>query len=574
MVFSKKKKILVIDDEPSVRDWMMAALAAEGYDCQAAENGDIGVSIAGIFLPDVILCDVEMPQVNGYEVFQRLSQNPRTALIPFIFVTGRDLQTDVRKGMALGADDYLTKPISLNDLLDSIKTRLDKKQFRDQQGQVKIQRAKDQLNRQISHDALTGLPSRVRLLKQFHGMEEGFFTSPFLAVLSVGIDNLNSITEAFGSACGEMSLCTAVQRLTTCLGGGMLIYQGKHDSFDILARDIKDKENLETLMRAVSQSLGRPVSFNEHVFRIRSSIGCAFYDPQKTERMETVLTRAETARYYARRESGKGWCFYLPEMQKTVADRLTLENDLYQALKNQEFSLLYQPQVDLAARRVKAVEALIRWKNDHFGTLSPLQFIPMAEENGLIQTIGKWVLKESCRQLKEWHKDGLDLRVAVNISGRQLESGNLPQEVSEVIAKSGIPPACLELELTESLLIKDTGKTLAQMKALKDQGVMLAIDDFGIGYSSLASLRKFPFDTLKIDRSFIQDIETRPENAEMVSAIIKMAKTLKLKVLAEGVETRLQLECLKDFQCDEFQGFLFSPPVPAAQIPSLLEVKI
>lgn len=566
-----KKKILVIDDDSAIRQWVIAALTQAGYDCQEAEDGEIGVALAGIFMPDVILCDVEMPRVNGHEVFRRLSQNSRTSFIPFIFVTGRDLREDVRKGMALGADDYLTKPMTIAELLDSIRTRLNKKQLMDRQGQTKIQHAKDSVARQISYDTLTQLPNRYLLLKQFREMDQTNFIAGPLAILSIGIDNLRHITEAFGAPCEELVLRIVVRRLKRYLDSDAVVYRGKHDSFDVLVRNSKDKNKLESLMKEVVRGLSESISFKKQVFRIQVSIGCTSYDPQKKESVETILNRTETARHFVRKEAEKGYCFYLPEMQKSVVDRLTLENLLYKAVKNKDFALFYQPQLEIGTRHIKAVEALIRWNSSKFGMVAPLQFIPLAEENGLILPIGKWVLDESCRQLKKWQQKGLDLRMAVNISGRQLETGDLVFHVEEALKESGILPGSLELEITESLLIKDFNKTLEQIKSLREQGVMIAIDDFGTGYSALSSLKKFPFDTLKIDRSFITDIEAHVSNLEIVSAIIKMAQNLNLKTVAEGVETLGQLECLKKIHCDQFQGFLFSRAVPAQDILPLVE---
>ena len=566
-----QKKILVIDDDDAVRKWIALVLTKEGYDCHEAGDGNIGASIAEIFNPDVILCDIEMPGIDGYAVFKRLSENPKTALIPFIFVTGRNLREDIRKGMSLGADDYLIKPMAEAELVDSVRARLIKKQLQDRQGQKKIQRARDAVTREISYCRLTHLPNRQLLLKQFLEMNESSFLVDSFAVLSLGMDNLRDITEAFGSRCEEIVLRAVVRRLNRHLDSGAMLYRGKHDSFDVLIRNTKDKNKLEALMKEIIHALSASFSYKNQMFRIKVSIGCTFYEQQSGAQVETILNRAETARHYARKEAEKGYRFYIPEMQKSVVDRMTLENHLYKALKNNELSLCYQPQLDIQGRQIHAVEALLRWHNSKLGMIAPLQFIPLAEVNGLILPIGKWVLEESCRQLKEWQQAGLDLRMAVNISRRQLEEGDLAENVEEILGQSGVRPSCLELEITESLWMKNLSRIQEQIKVLKNTGVMIAIDDFGTGYSSLASLKKIPFDTLKIDRSFITDIETHASNTEIVGAIIKMSKTLKLKTVAEGVETQEQLDCLKTLNCDEFQGYLFSRPVPAPEIPPLLE---
>lgn len=566
MAETVKKKILVIDDNHDVSHWVISVLAAEGYECLEAQDGEMGVTVAGIFLPDLILCDVEMPKIDGFEVLTRISKNPRTAGIPFIYMTARSLREDVRRGMALGADDYLTKPFSRQELLDTVRARITKKHAQEKQSEAKVQKAKDTISKQNAYDALTRLPNRQTLLKQIR--ENDLTTGPgrTIAILSIGIDNLRHITEAFGTRCEEVVLCAAVARMKKYIDFETSLYRGKHDSFDLVVRNTEEEKKLETLMKDIFQDLSESFSFKKHVFRKKISIGCAFYRVQSKESAEMALNHAETARHQARKEGEKGWCFYREEMQKSLVDQLTLENHLFRALKNKELKLFYQPQVDIGTRKVKAVEALIRWTSPALGMVLPLQFIPIAEQNGLIIPIGEWVLEESCRQIREWQKNNLDLKVAVNISGRQLESGGLVAAVEAAMNQSGVSPSALELEITESLLLEDFQSTLTQMKSLVDQGVMIAIDDFGTGYSSLSSLKKFPFSTLKIDRSFIRDIETHASNTEIVAAIIRMAHTLKLKTVAEGVETNEQLECLKKFECDEYQGYFFSRPVPPAEI--------
>ena len=573
MANTSKKKILVIDDDAALRNWMHETLTGSGYDCHEAGDGGSGVALANLFLPDVVLCDIEMEKISGYDVFGELARNPKTALIPFIFVTGHDLRDEVRKGMNLGADDYLTKPMTTGELLDSVRARLGKKQFQARQTQTKIQRARDAIVREHSHDRLTHLPNRQLLLKKFREINQNEASEDSLTVLSVGVDNLDRIAEGFGDRCEEAVLCGMARRLNRILSAGATLFQGKHDSFDILIREDQDKGHLESVMKEIVHGLSESFAWQKQVLRTKISVGCAFSKSQAldSEETETILNRAETARYVARKEAEKGYQFYVPKMQKSVVDLFTLENQLYKALKNDEFSLFYQPQVDIGTYQIKAVEALIRWKSRKLGMISPLQFLPLAEENGLIVSIGKWVLEESCRQLKKWHSESLRVRVAVNVSGRQLEAGDLVNHVEDALNQAEVPPDSLELEITESLLMKDLDGILEQMKAFKQRGVRMAIDDFGTGYSSLNCLKKLPFDTLKIDRSFINDIETHAANTEIVATIIKMAKTLKLKSVAEGVETREQLKCLKGLHCDEFQGFLYSRPVPASEILPLIE---
>ncbi len=561
-----KKKILVIDDEEPVRKWVVAILAAEGYDCRESGDGVLGYSVAESFMPDVILSDINMPQASGYDVFERLSQNPKTASIPFIFLTGSDMPEDVRKGMNFGADDYLTKPIAAADLLASVHARLNKKQQQEQQIQIKVQHVRDALVHENYYDAVTHLPNRQFLIKQFQGLNRADLQKVPLAIVSIGLDSLIHITEAFGARGAQIVLHVANDRIKQCLNPEDLLYRGEYDSFNVLIWNVSDQQKIEMQMQAIIQSFKDPVPIADHPCRIKVTIGWTIYDPNSDEPLETFLNHAATARQKAFNDSSQAFQKYYPEMQKFVVDRLMLENYLYKALENDEFRLVYQPQVNVATGQVKAVEALIRWHSSKLGVVNPLQFIPIAEKTGLILSIGKWVIDESCRQWRRWRDQGLDLKMAVNISGRQLRDGDLPRQVAEAMLASKIPQGALELEITESLLIKDVDNTIDQMKALKQQGVTIAIDDFGTGYSSLAILKKLPFDALKIDRSFITDIEVQASNIEIVETIIKMAQTLNLKTIAEGVETPEQLNCLKRLHCEEFQGFLFSRPKPESEM--------
>lgn len=559
-----KKKVLVIEDTASVRDFMVESLRTAGFECREAHDGSAGVELAKVFLPDIILCDVEMPVMGGYEVFRRVSENPQNCKIPFIFVTGNDSRDDLRKGMASGADDYLTKPFTIKELLESVNARLGKMNLRDQEMKDHVKDIKKSLIERVFRDRVTGLPSRQMMLKRFREIAKSG-SVPSAAVLNIGINNLGYISEAFGPRCRDYVVKTTSQRLKRCFDLEAELFWGEHDSFDVLIPHLAEQEKLESLMKKIIKNLDDPFQFESHHFRKSVSIGCSFYTA-KAGYAETTMDHAETARRYALKEGGKGYGFYLSGMQKSVQDRLTMENCLFKALERKEFILNFQPQVDIRTNQIRGVEALIRWKSDELGMVSPLHFIPLAEKSGLIVPIGEWVLNESARQLRKWQDAGAKLSMAVNISGRQLEAGDLVEKVESTLEQSGIPPETLELEITESLLVKNTDSVIAQMKALKDRGVMIAIDDFGTGYSALGSLKKFPFDTLKIDRSFIRDLTTHSSDTEIVSAIVKIAQTLKLKTVAEGVETPDQLDCLKNIACDEYQGFLFSKPVPDVEI--------
>jgi EAL domain-containing protein (putative c-di-GMP-specific phosphodiesterase class I) len=317
--------------------------------------------------------------------------------------------------------------------------------------------------------------------------------------------------------------------------------------------------------------LSHPVNLCGHNIHVTSSIGIAVY-PEDGIDSEILLKSAEAAMYHAKRAGKNVYHFYDQGMNETALKRMSVENELRQALARTELKLVYQPQVDLTSDSICGVEALLRWHNPQLGVVSPLEFIPLAEESGLIIPIGEWVLQNACEQAKVWQAQGLPpIRVAVNLSTRQFMHPDLPGLVAEVLGATGLDAQHLELEITESLLMEDVQQAIETMDTLKSMGVWLAIDDFGTGYSSLSYLKRFPIDRLKIDRSFVSDISHDPDSAAIALAIVSMAHNLNLGVVAEGVETEAQQLFLKDRLCDEAQGFLFSCPLPPTELGSLLD---
>jgi EAL domain-containing protein (putative c-di-GMP-specific phosphodiesterase class I) len=396
------KKILVIEDDRVIRENILKLLKAEGFDVTGAENGELGLNAAVSSLPDVILCDVMMPQLDGYGVLAALRSHPVTATVPFVFLTGKADRSEVRQGMELGADDYLTKPFTKAELVGAISSRLKK---------------------------------QAAFVEQQHNLR-----SQSNELLQEAADKLDQI---------KTSLCDALER--------------------------------------------------------------------------------------------------------------------------EEFQVYYQPQVNVQTGKIMSAEALIRWLHPEKGLISPAEFIPDAEETGFIIQLGEWVLQTACRQMQVWQNAGFSLQqVAVNLSPRQFHQPELSSRVAKILAEIGLAPSSLELELTESLMVEDAESAIATLQQLKDLGVSISIDDFGTGYSSLSYLTQYPFDVLKIDRCFISNITDGCTNAAIVKAIIEMAHSLCLEVIAEGVETEAEKDFLWRYECDAMQGYLFSPPVPAADFEKLL----
>ena len=396
------KKILVIEDEEIIRENILKLLKAEGFDVTGAENGAQGLNAAVSNLPDVIICDVMMPELDGYGVLMALRSNPVTATLPFVFLTGKAERSEMRQGMELGADDYLTKPFTKAELVGAISSRLKKQE---------------------------------------------------------------AVAEQYNT------------------------------------------------LRAQSCPL----------------------IPDAANKLEQIKT---------------SFC---------------------NALEREEFQVYYQPQVNVQTGKIISAEALIRWLHPQKGLISPAQFIPSAEATGFIVQLGEWVLQTACRQMQVWQNSGFSgLRVAVNLSARQFHQPDLSSRVAQILAEIGLEPSSLELELTESLMVEDAPSAIATLQQLKSLGVSISIDDFGTGYSSLSYLAQYPFDTLKIDRCFISNITQGCTNAAIVKAIIEMAHSLCLEVVAEAVETKAEKNFLGRYKCDTIQGYLFSPPLPAGDFEQLL----
>ena len=414
------------------------------------------------------------------------------------------------------------------------------------------------------HDALTGLPNRILLRDRFDQAlafaERG---GSHVAMLFLDLDNFKVVNDTLGHAAGDRLLQTVVSRLGECMRDTDTVSRQGGDEFIVLLNDIYHPEAVERIAGDVLKRLAEPMEIDGHVLNMPCSIGISVY-PEDGRNFDTLLQKADTAMYNAKDAGRNTYRFFDEEMNRRAREHLLLQNRLHQALRNGELSLHFQPQLHIGSDSVLGVEALLRWKNPELGDVPPGRFIPVAEDCGVIVPIGTWVLGEACRQAQEWRLAGLgDLSVSVNLSALQFRRTGLVEAVSSALDKSGLPAHLLELELTESMLLKHLDQTLEAVHRLKGLGVRLAIDDFGTGYSSLSYLKRFAVDKLKIDQTFVRDIGSDPDDAAIVRAIIELARGLHLEIVAEGVETEGQLAFLRQAGCQEIQGYLFSRPLAA-----------
>ena len=425
------------------------------------------------------------------------------------------------------------------------------------------------------HDALTGLPNRLLMQDRFEqAAAQAQRGNARVALLFLDLDGFKSINDTLGHQLGDALLKAIAERLRSCVRETDTISRQGGDEFLIVLRDLPDADVPAGIMGKIIETLQLPCRIEGHEIATTVSIGAALF-PDDGRDFETLLRKADMAMYRAKEAGRNTYRFFDEAMNAEVVDHLQLQAGLRRALERQEFVLHYQPQIELETGEVIGVEALLRWQHPELGMVEPGRFIPVAEESGLIVPIGQWVIDEACRQAMAWQRAGLPpLTMAVNFSAVQFRRGDVEQSIAQALQASGLPAALLELELTESILIQNVDDVLARLQRLKQLGVQLSIDDFGTGYSSLAYLKRFDIDRLKIDRSFVRDLATDPDDAAIVRAIIQMARSLNLRTIAEGVETDEMLARLSAFGCNEVQGYLFARPMPADETEAYLRARL
>ncbi|MEO5333231.1 MAG: EAL domain-containing protein [Magnetococcus sp. YQC-5] len=428
-----------------------------------------------------------------------------------------------------------------------------------------------------SWDALTGLPNRTLFMDRLRqALSQAARRKSAVGVIFLDLDNFSPINDSLGRARGDETLRIVAQRLAGCLRTSDTVARLEADQFALLLADIDDValavRNLGMVAGKIYEVLDAPIVLAQTEIRLSAALGITLF-PQDGQDWSVLIKNAACALQHAKRKGRNNYQFFSAEMTEVARRRFALENSLRQALERDQLKLYYQPQVDLETGLVVGAEALARWIHPERGMISPLEFIPVAEESGLIIPIGEWVLRTACRQLAVWKKMGLPcIRVGVNLSALQFQRQDLVGIVESCLAETGIEPHCLDLEITESAIMEDIQKTLVILNKMSALGVKLSIDDFGTGYSSLSQLRHFPFTTLKIDRSFVRSIESNDGDAAIVRAIIAMAHSLKQTVVVEGLETVAQLAIMRRLRCNEMQGFLFSAPTTAEKFTEMLRL--
>ncbi|MEH6712428.1 MAG: EAL domain-containing protein [Paraglaciecola polaris] len=579
MSIDAKIKILVCDDDLTARILMKETLSSDTIEVLEAENGKRAIEQFEKHNPALLLLDVSMPEMNGFEVCEYIRAHEKGKHIPIIMVTGSDDLDSIHKSYAVGATDFIAKPIKWPILGERVKYIL-----RASQAFADLVTQQKELHQLAFYDTLTGLPNRQFLMQDLQRFLAMAKRNEYqAAMLFIDLDRFKRINDTMGHSYGDKLLRKVAHRLQANLrDSDMFARVGDNittdepqlssfggDEFTIFLSRLNDPNEAMLVAERVIRSFSTPFQLEQFEVVITPSIGISMF-PNDGENAEILLKNADTAMYFAKQSGRCCYKFYQDSMNAKAAARLQLEQDLRQALKNDEIVPFYQPQICAQSGRIVGVEALVRWLPAQGGIIPPDEFIPIAEETGLINELGQQVLEQGCYQAKKWLDMGTPVRIAINVSAYQFRQLDFTQTVARVLKESELPPSLLELELTESVIMSDAEENIARLIELKSLGVSLAVDDFGTGYSSLSYLKRFPIDILKIDRSFMCDVNSAPDDLAIVEAILALAESLKLGVIAEGIEYTSQITILQNTKKLQLQGYLFSRPVAAEYIAPLL----
>ncbi len=558
MISNAPRTLLAVEDNPGDARLLREMLRDEGgYNACLLHASNMAEAevILGDHAVDIILLDLGLPDVQGLDAVRRArAAAPR---LPLIVLTGLDDEEVAGQALQEGAQDYIIKgQIDLRGLLRAIRYAVERKSMEDSARDMALKIAHT-----AKHDDLTGLPNRVLLSDRIDfAISLAMRHKTKLAVLFLDLDGFKHINDSLGHSTGDELLKSIGGRVLSSVRGADTVSRQGGDEFVVLLADVQRAEDAAISATRILESVAQVHNIDEQDLHVTASLGISIY-PDDGHNAETLIKNADTAMYQAKDMGRHTYQFFKPAMNDRAVERLSIETDLRRALERNELELHYQPKVDLATGLISGAEALLRWNHPIRGWIPPAQFISVAEDCRLILPIGEWVLREACRQAQRWRADGLSFgSMAVNVSAVQFREHNFAQRVFSVLAQAGMDPKRLELELTESVLMTGAESTASTLQTLRRAGVKVALDDFGTGYSSLSYLERFPVDCLKIDQSFIRQISAVGAKNTLVTAIINMAHTLGLRVVAEGIETENELKFIKSCGCDEGQGYYFSRP--------------
>lgn len=562
---SRKKPVaLIVDDDKVMRLMLTEAAISAGFDVIDVGDGMAAIAAAEEVDPDLILLDVNMPELDGYSACERLRSSPTTAHTPIILVTGDDDTASINHAYQSGATDFIAKPINWSLIGYRLRYVL-----RSARNIKALQTREQKIERLAYYDSLTELPNREYLRESSSKMFKlARQNSQQLVLLYLDLDGFKRVNDTLGHTVGDDLLAAVAERLQDSLQyaaemtSEICLARIGGDEFVALARCEDGTEAGRVLAQAWVDGLTSPFRHGETDFHMTPSIGISVF-PSHGNDFEDLLKSSDTAMYQAKSKGPGQFTFFSTQMKTEALEKMTIENELRNALRKNELYLYYQPKFDVATNTVSGAEALLRWDHPQLGPLSPTKFIPIAEESGLIKQVNLWVVASACRQIKEWAEVGIEIPIAVNISPVEFLHGDPVGMLVDTCRTFDVDPSMLEIEVTESTLMSNVAKATEALNRLNELGFGLSVDDFGTGYSSLAYLKRFNVDALKIDQSFVADVASNSDDSAICSAIIALANSLHLTVVAEGVETLDQYNWLVSQGCECVQGFLFGHPMSA-----------
>ncbi len=596
-----RPRLLIVDDVADNRNVLARRFQRRNFDIAEADGGRSALDMIerGVF--DLVLLDIMMPDITGVEVLRRIRQKYSQSQLPVIMVTANSRSEDIVEALEIGANDYVTKPVDFAVALARVNTQIDRKRAsealetlnaelqnanRSLEGRIvertqSLSAANQKLQEEIEqrqrseershflayHDALTGLANRILFREDLErALVDARIRRAPLAALFIDLDGFKGVNDTLGHSVGDALLKTLGGRLRDALTASARIARLGGDEFAVLQTTGEQPKAALALAGQIVELLSAPCHVDGHIIQISASVGVAVSE-RGLENPEYLLKSADLAMYRAKAEGRGAFKLFDPEMDATAQARRQLEIDLRSAIARGEFEVYYQPLIEVETRRVSSFEALARWTHPTRGPIEPSEFIPVAEDTGLILQLGEWVLRQACAAAMAWPPH---ITVAVNVSPVEFQRGDVVRAVRDAFAASGLPPERLEIEITETVLLEKTTKSVTTLARLRELGVRISMDDFGTGFSSLSYLRTYPFDKIKVDRSFVRDLSQDHRSRTIVSAITGLGVHFGMRTTAEGVETEEQLQWLSAEGCKEVQGRLFSMPVPAKEVLPLL----
>ena len=555
----EQASILIVDDDRNMRTLLSHALEKDGYEVSTAIDGVQGLKMYKEVSPDIVLMDAAMPELDGFQACAALRRLPGGDETPVLMITGLNDESSVARAFDAGASEYITKPFNWAVFRQRVK-RL-----------VRERCAEKRVAYLAFNDSLTGLPNRTLFQERLeHGIRQARRNKSELALIFLDLDGFKMVNDTLGHDVGDELLKHVAARLLLCLRDSDTVARLGGDEFTAVLTDVGSRERVESAAERVIESLSAPIELEGGDVVIGASIGVAMYPDDGTD-VRTLLKSADMAMYQAKAAGRNNVRFYTEAVGQAVQTRMSMENSIRTALDKGQFRVYYQPIADLRTGMIQSFEALVRWDHPELGVVSPAEFVPLAEESGLIGPLGMQVLRLACEEIKIWDRlADHPINVAVNISAVQFSDRHLVSSFQQVFDDVGIEPNRVELEVTENTVMHDVDRSIAMLKEFKDLGVEISVDDFGTGYSSLAYLKKFPLDCLKVDRSFVSTMPGSADDAAIVGAIIAVAHSLRLRVVAEGVEQASQIQLLRDLGCDRVQGYLLGWPRPESDVGEML----